>query len=388
MKFLTANYIFSAHTGFIPNGILALDNSGTVQDLIDPRKTESLPDAEKFAGIICPGFINAHCHLELSYLRGEISRHTGFVGFAKELMSKRNGFSAEQIAQSIVEAEEEMIRNGIVGVGDISNGADTFSQKEKNRIRYHTFIELIGLNPIVAEKVVEKGIALRKICPPTSSLAPHAPYTVSPELLEIIGNSSHGENLPITIHNQESLGESEFFIKGKGLVRELYEFLGIDISFFKPTGLNSLRSKLKQLPHDRNLILVHNTFTSAEDIRWAEFYSKQLYWCFCPNANLYIENSLPDFKLFTDANVRVVVGTDSLASNEKLSILDELKVIAKKCPEIPFEKLLTWSTKNGAEALKFTSHGTFEKNKKPGVILLSGISTEKLLPETTVKRIA
>src|SRR5665213_3689565 len=113
MKFLTANYIFSSHTGFISNGILVLDNSGTVQDLIDPRKLDSVPEAEKFSGIICPGFVNAHCHLELSYLRGQIAKQTGFVGFAKELMTKRNDFSAEQIAQSIVDAENEMIRNGI-----------------------------------------------------------------------------------------------------------------------------------------------------------------------------------------------------------------------------------------------------------------------------------
>lgn len=388
MKFLTADYIFSAHTGFIPNGILALDNNGVVQDLIDPRKAKTLPDAEKHEGILCPGFINAHCHLELSYMRGEVARHTGFVGFAKELIGKRNDYSAEVMAKAIEDADAEMYNNGIVGVGDISNNSVSFAQKEKSKLRYHTFIELLALNPLRAEKVFADGMELLKTTPPPASLAPHAPYSASQELLELIGNSSRGENIPLTLHNQESLAESEFFLKGKGPIRELYDSWGIDISFFKPTGLNSLRSKLKNLPHDRNLILVHNTFTSAEDIRWAEFYSKQLWWCFCPNANLYIENTLPDYKIFTDANVRIVIGTDSLASNDQLSILDELKIIAKKSPEISLEKLLTWSTKNGAEALKFSTLGTFEKNKKPGVILLSGLTNQKLLPETKVKRIA
>jgi cytosine/adenosine deaminase-related metal-dependent hydrolase len=387
MKFLTADYIFSAHTGFIPKGILAVDGNGVIQDIIDPHKTEVLPDAEKFEGILCPGFVNAHCHLELSYLRGEIAKKTGFVGFAKELISKRDNFSPEQIAQAIQDADEEMFANGISGVGDISNAAVSFPQKEKSKILYHTFIELLSLNPLKAEKMIANGSELLKIAPRPASLSPHAPYSASQELLELIGNSSRGENLPLTIHNQESLAESEFFLRGKGPMRELYDFWGIDISFFKPTGLNSLRSKLKNIPHDRNLILVHNTFTSAEDIRWSEFYSKKLWWCFCPNANLYIENTLPDFKIFTDAHVRIVVGTDSLASNDHLSILGELKIIAAKCPGIPLEQLLTWSTKNGAEALKFSNLGTFEKNKKPGVILLSGIKKEKLLPETKVKRV-
>jgi cytosine/adenosine deaminase-related metal-dependent hydrolase len=387
MRYLTANYIFSAHTGFIPNGILVLDDDGKVLDLIDPAKTDTLPSAEKFDGIICPGFINAHCHLELSFLRDKIARHTGFVGFAKELMTIRNNFPHEEIEKSIELAEEEMYANGIVGVGDISNGTDSYLQKEKNKIRYHTFIELLSLNPKMAEKAAEVGMFLKTNCPQTASLAPHAPYSVSNELLELIGNSSHRENFPLTMHNQESIAESEFFTRGTGPVRELYDFLGVDLYFFKPTGVNSLRSKLKQLPQDRNLVLVHNTFTSEDDIRWAEFYSKQLYWCFCPNANLYIENKLPDFKTFMNMNCKIVVGTDSLASNAQLSVLSELKTIAQNVPEISLANLLTWSTKNGADALGFSELGTFEKNKKPGVVLLSQMANEKLFAGTSVKRI-
>lgn len=387
MRFLTAEYIFSAHAGFIRKGILTIDEKGVVQDLIDPEKTDALPEAEKFDGILCPGFVNAHCHLELSHLHGQISKHTGFVGFAKEIMPKRSEATHEQIVEAMVLAEKEMLKNGIVAVGDISNSVDSFEEKAKEKLIYHTFIELLSLNPKMAEKVMEVGLFLKKDCPQTSSIAPHAPYSVSSELLEIIGNSSHKENLALTMHNQESLAESEFFIKGKGLVRELYEFLGIDLSFFKPTGVNSLRSKLKYLPNDRNLILVHNTFTSADDITWAEYFSKNLYWCFCPNANLFIENALPDFRLFIDAKVKIVLGTDSLASNDKLSVLEEMKTIAKKCPEITATQFLTWATKNGAEALKFSDLGTFEKNKKPGVNLLSGLTSEKILPETSVKRL-
>ncbi|CAN5610619.1 amidohydrolase family protein [soil metagenome] len=387
MRFLSADYIFSAHTGFIKKGILVVDGNGVVQDLIDPEKTEKIPVAEKFEGIICPGFINAHCHLELSHLKGQIAPQTGFTGFAKELIAKRENFTKEEIDAAIETAEHSMFENGISGVGDISNRGDSFLQKEKRKILYHTFIELLALNPIMAEKVAAGGSELLRAAPKPNSLTPHAAFSVSPELMEIIGNSCHDENVPLSMHNQESRAEEEFFKKAKGPIREFYEYLGIDISFFKPTGLNSLRSTLKYLPHNRNIILVHNTFTSAEDISWSEFYSRKLYWCFCPNANLYIENALPDYQLFINAKAKIVVGTDSLASNNQLSILSELKVIAKTLPEITLEQLLTWSTKNGADALCFPSLGTFEKYKKPGVILLSGITNEKLLPETEVKRL-
>ena len=387
MRFLTSNYVFSAHTGFIPNGILVIDEAGVVHDLLDPLKVSQLPAAEKFEGILCPGFINSHCHIELSHLKGQISKHKGFVGFAKELTEHRSNATHQQIVDAIVLAEDEMLRNGIVAVGDISNGIDSFEDKSKKRLRYHTFIELLSLNPKMAEKVLEVGLFLKTDCPQTASVAPHAAYSVSTELMELIGNSAHRELLPLTMHNQESISESEFFITGKGPVRDLYDFLGLDISFFKPTGLNSLRSKLKSLPYDRNLILVHNTFTSASDIQWAEYYSKQLYWCFCPNANLYIENKLPDYKLFLDAKVKIVIGTDSLASNAGLSILDELKTISKHCPQISFEELLTWATKNGAEALQFSDYGTFEKNKIPGVNLLSCVTPENIGDDTSVTKI-
>ncbi|HTL81788.1 MAG TPA: amidohydrolase family protein, partial [Bacteroidia bacterium] len=360
-------------------------DDGTVKELIDPAKTGDVPQSEKFSGILCPGFVNAHCHLELSHLRGKIEKHTGFVGFAKQLMPMRGDFSHEEIVRAAEEAEMEMKKSGIVAVGDIVNSIDTFEIKEKNKLRYHTFIELISLNPKMAEKAAEVGMFLKESCPQTSSIVPHAPYSVSNELLEIIGNLSREENGTITIHNQESKAESEFFQRGTGDVRALYDFLGLDISWFKPTGVNSLRSKLKNLPVNRNLILVHNTFTSADDIRWAEFYSRHLYWCFCPNANLYIENTLPVFKDFIDAKVKMVVGTDSLASNDGLSILDELKLLAKSESTFSSTQLLTMATKNGAEALQLTDFGTFEAGKRPGVNLLTGITVEKIQQDAEVR---
>lgn len=385
MRFLTSDHVFSAHKGFISNGILVLEDNGVVKELIDPAKTADVPEAEKFQGILVPGFVNAHCHLELSHLRGKIEKHTGFVGFAKQLMPMRGEFTHEEIVAAAEAAEQEMMRNGIAAVGDIVNSVDTFEIKQQNKLRYHTFIELISLNPKMAEKAAEVGMFLKESCPQTSSIVPHAPYSVSNELLEIIGNLSREENGAISIHNQESKAESEFFQRGTGDVRSLYDFLDLDISWFKPTGVNSLRSKLKSLPVNRNLILVHNTYTSADDIRWAEFYSKHIYWCFCPNANLYIENALPHYQDFIDAKVKMVVGTDSLASNDGLSILDELKVLSKYNNSFTSAQLLSMATSNGAEALKLAEFGTFEAGKKPGVNLLTGITVEKIQQDAEVK---
>lgn len=387
MHYLTAPFVFSAHTGFIKNGILVLHSDGSIADLLDPSVVASIPEqTEMHEGLLCPGFVNAHCHLELSHLRGAIAEHTGFAGFAKELIPKRGTFTPEQIHEAARLACEELYANGVSAVGDIANTADSFSAKEQSPLHIHTFIELLALNPALSEKVMSNGNQLLAQCPQPASLTPHAPYSVSEELLRAIAESD--EAAPFSIHNQESKAENEFFETGAGRVNELFEFLGIDISWYKAPGVNAIRRTLPHLLSKRPLILVHNTFTSAEDLAWAESLHSNLHWCFCPNANLYIENSLPDFMQFYKAGVRCCIGTDSLASNHQLSILSELKVIAQQAPEIPVSELLTWATSNGATALRFNEAGSFEKGKKPGVILLSGVDVGAGISQAaTVKRL-
>jgi aminodeoxyfutalosine deaminase len=381
MRYLSAKAVFSSHTGFVPHGVLVLDDDGVVHDLLQPSEADTLGVKPKlFDGVLCPGFVNAHCHLELSHLRGEISKHTGFAGFAKELIPKRNLLGIAEIEQAATEACETLFRNGTQAVGDIANTTQSFAAKAGSRMHIHTFIELLALNPSLADKVLENGKALLAQCLQPASLAPHAPYSVSEALLQRIAVSDH--TLPFSIHNQESRAENEFFEIGTGRVNELYEFLGIDISWFTPPGCNALRRTLPHLLAQRPLLLVHNTFTSTEDLQWAETQHSNLHWCFCPNANLYIENTLPDFMQFYSQGVRCCVGTDSLASNHGLSILEELKVIAAHAPGIPADTLLRWATAGGAAALNMNSIGSFERGKKPGVIQLQGVDAEAGIAQT------
>ena len=133
------------------------------------------------------------------------------------------------------------------------------------------------------------------------------------------------------------------------------------------------------LPYFKNatsLLLVHNTYTTKDDIAYAKEQNIPIYWCFCPKANLYIENTLPDFTLFENENC--TIGTDSLASNDTLSVLEELKVITENTP-ISLEKLIKWSTYNGAKYLNIESQfGSITKEKKPGINLLTNINLEEL----------
>lgn len=370
MRYISADWVFPAHMDPIRNGILVTDDHGVVIELLDPAIAESFPEnVQRLEGLLCPGFVNTHCHIELSHLRGQLEKRTGFAGFAKQLIPKRSASRADEIEAAMIAAEAEMLRNGIVAVGDICNSSDSFALKACGRLRYHSFIELIGLNPAIAEKVFEQGKKLQEqVSLHTSTLVPHAPYTVSPELLRRIAAAA--DDQPLSIHNQESRAENEFFEKGTGRVLEIYEFLKLPLDYFQPTGQNALRSTLPHLRSKGKLLLVHNTFTSADDLAWAQEQHEQLWWCFCPNANLYIEDALPDYQIFSGVTDRITLGTDSLASNDRLSILDEMLCINEAAPNIPLSTLIQWATKNGAELLGMNDLGSFEKGKKPGILHL------------------
>lgn len=420
MRKISADYIFTISSEPIKNGVVVIDDDGTILEVTkgDPelRNTKHDPEIEYYKGIICPGFINTHCHLELSHLRSKIPENIGMPGFIKEIISIRSDFSDKQIQDAILEGEEEMIKNGIVAVGDISNKDSTFRQKEKGNLFYHTFIEVFDLNPDKAGEVYEKAIALKKQHQQletlnfklSSSIVPHAPYTVSEKLLKLINTNASEKNSILSIHNQESEAENELFISKSGEIFDTFKNMGINTDLLRQTGLNSLKSTLPFLNFASKILLVHNTFTSREDISWAEKQirnqesriknqeqkskiqdprSQILFWCTCPNANMYIENKLPNYNYFIEENVRVTIGTDSLASNRTLSILDELKTIVKQYPEIPLQTLLLWATKNGADFLGFTQLGSIEKGKKPGLNLLKNIDELKITEKTEVLKL-
>jgi cytosine/adenosine deaminase-related metal-dependent hydrolase len=386
MRKISADYIYTIVSEPLKNGIITISDDGTILDV--GATNLSLKDVEHFEGIICPGFINTHCHLELSHFKGRITENSGMTGFIKELLSARPTFSSVEITRGIEAAEAEMIKNGIVAVGDISNDNSTFRQKSKKNLKYHTFLEVFDLNPAKAEDLFEAALELKKeLGDLPSSIVPHAPYTVSEKLFRLINAEARKNNSILSIHNQESKGESELFESHSGPMFEAFSKMGVDLLHFPASGKNSLRTTLTKLPPKQKILLVHNTFTSAEDIEWARSQISDLFWCTCPNANLYIENRLPDYDIFIKADAKMTIGTDSLASNRSLSVLDELKVITKNGYQIPMQTLLTWATKNGAEFLGFEELGTIEKGKKPGLNLLTKLKDGMITPETEVMKL-
>ena len=374
----TADYIFDGYTTE-QHKVVVTNEQGIIEAVIPT--SEAGEDVLYTEGMLTPGFINCHCHLELSHLKGKIPEQTGLVDFILQILQNRNA-DKEAIEAAIVKADEEMYNNGIVAVGDISNTAFTLLQKTKSKIHYHNFIEISGFSPQIATQRFADGMEIyqsfKEYFPNQTSIVPHAPYSVSPELFQLIAQANLGNNIS-SIHNQETIAENELFMHGTGDFYRLYQTLQIPIaSFFKPTNKTSLASIYPYMQQNKNILWVHNSFTSDIDIEIIQKNSQQQqhFWCICVNANKYIENIYPPISLLKTNQTHCVLGTDSLASNHQLNILDEIKTIKHQYPFMLDEELLIWATINGAKALKVEKQfGCFTKGKKPGVNCIQNLST-------------
>jgi cytosine/adenosine deaminase-related metal-dependent hydrolase len=388
-----ADHLFTGYEITGGSSVLIAREDGAIEAVIP--SADAGDNVELLNGILCPGFVNCHCHLELSHMKGVIPEKTGLTDFLLSVIKQRN-VSPHSIQQAIADGEREMLQNGIIAVGDTCNTPDTIAQKKGGNMYYHNFIEATGFIEANAAQRFESSYDVfsqfvRHYPMPveSNSIVPHAPYSVSKKLFEMI--TAFPGNRLLSMHNQETEAENDFFINGTGDFLRLFKELGIDISFFHSPGKRSLETILPYFRNNQSLILVHNVATNEHDILFTvnrQLPTVNLFYCVCPNANQYITGMLPDIDLLIKHHCVIVVGTDSLASNHQLNILEELKTIQQKFPHLDISTLLQWATINGAKALQSdTVVGSFEPGKHPGIVLIENTAGKKLTAGSTARRI-
>lgn len=372
ISYISGSYVFPVIGPPIKNGVIGVEIDGTIHSVLTPEEAEhaNIGDITPYEGLLVPGFVNTHCHLELSHLKGQVETRTGLLGFVQAIMKLRTSDEAT-LDLAMLRGDREMFENGIVAVGDISNQVISRGTKLGSPIYYHTFLEVMGFNPLTAKESIKRALEFKeKFDPLKVSIVPHAPYSVSAALFKELRNNGEANDEVLSIHNQETEDENLFFEHKEGAFLELYKVLGLDIDFYEASGKTSLQTFLPMLSDQQKTLLVHNTFTTRADVEFAEAYNPNLYWCLCPNANLYIENRLPDVDMLRNAGVKITLGTDSLASNNRLSIFAEMQTLQINFG-IDFDDLLKWGTLNGAEFLGIEGrYGSLEVGKRPGINLL------------------
>ncbi len=397
MRKISATYIFPGNRPPLKNGILLCEENGTIVDIIETsgivREQERL---EYYSGILVPGFVNTHCHLELSHLKGKIAENSGLGNFLSEIHRLRNK-ETEPDESALARADFQMEQNGTVVVGDISNSTATLEIKRKSKLYYHTFAEAFGFHPSRANKSFQIAEFIEELflrAGLSASVTPHAPYSVSETLFQKLKVKAQTSNGILSIHNQESQDEEKLFKSCSGPIwHHLNQTLGLDLSHWKSRQENVLKLILPFLPISNPLLLVHNTYTMIDDITEVKTHRNQenTFFVLCPNSNLYIEGRLPQVPLFKQKNLNLCLGTDSLASNHQLSILQEMVTLQKHFPEITIQELIEWACLNGARALRAEHrYGSFEKGKRPGINLITGVDLQrlKLTPASRVKVLA
>ncbi len=391
MRKFSADYIYPISSDPIKNGVVVTDDDGTILS-VDQPGVHDATEVQQLKGIIVPGFVNTHCHLELSHMIGQVDTGTKLIPFIKNVVAYRE-FPMEEILEAIEKADQYMQEQGIVAVGDISNKLDTAAQKDKSNIRYYTFVEMFDF---LQESATEQFTAqYREVYEGQStahgnqkSYVPHAPYSVSKNLFSIINDRNANSGITVSIHNQETPPENELFLSKTGDFIDFYKDFKFPLDHFQATGQTAIHYAIENMNPKCRTLFVHNTLTTAADIEFAHQWSDQVYWATCANANLYIENRLPNYKAFIDQKAKMTIGTDSLTSNWQLSVLEEMKTIARYQSYVDLDTLLKWATLNGAEALGFEKDlGSIEKGKKPGLNLIDLKDDLKLSNESKVQRL-
>lgn len=377
MRFVSADKVIIGDGQVLEKGVVVFDESGRIHQLLSDRNDLIIPEGELqiLPGIICPGFVNAHCHLELSHLKGVLHQGTGLPSFLKGVTKLRAAEQAE-IQEAMSAADQAMFENGVNLVGDISNGIDSIIAKKESKIAYHTFVELIGFVEEAADQRFNSALSVFNEFEENgleASLSPHATYSLTDTLRRKLGLHNQEEIKAICIHNQETESEDQLFFSKTGKLMNTFLDFGLTMEGLKKSGESALRSTIRDLKTKGPLMLVHNTYTGTKDMTWAIENRQNLFWCSCPSANLYIELRSPKVFDWLKLGAQVCLGTDSLASNHQLSMLNEMELTQTKSPEITLNQLITMATFNGARALNQQhKFGQLKVGIAPGILQLTG----------------
>ncbi len=365
MRKFSAHRIYPVSGSPVDFGIVETTDDGTIVALRDTGgKPVEEHNLEFYPGIIVPGFVNAHLHLELSHMAGIIPERTGLAGFIAGVTGKR-AVDKDLIIKAAQDADRVMYLEGISGAGDISNTVITLPVKRDSRIRYHTFIEVFSLDSNMADARITEALAMAEgfgAAGLECSLAPHAPYSVGTRLWELLADQKELTRL-VSMHCNESPEESELLEFRTGPLADRFRLAGMDLSGIPPEADDPFALLQRYLPGS-DWLLVHNVAGKIPSVG-----DSQISYVFCPRSNLYISGLMPDPMSYHQKGFRVCLGTDSLASNHSLSVLEEMKAISVAYPALPFVTILHWATLGGASALGFDNElGSIEAGKRPGLV--------------------
>ncbi|MDQ3419751.1 MAG: amidohydrolase family protein [Acidobacteriota bacterium] len=367
----SARWVLPIAQAPIANGWVAVED-GRITQVGSGRPPATVTE---FDGVILPGLVNAHTHLELSWMRGQVAPAQTMPQWVESLMALRRTVGHEPAAP-ILEGIREARDAGTALVGDITNTLAACEGLSHSGMSGAIFRELLGFNVIDPASVVAAARAQIDALPGNSrmraSIVPHAPYSVSPALLRAIADVAGSD--PISIHLGESAEEIEFLREGTGPWRELLTKLGAWSDTWQAPGVGPVDYIAAQGLLNEKLLAVHCVHLTDAELRKLAAAGATV--VACPRSNRWSGAGLPPVARFYAAGVRVAVGTDSLSSVEDLNVFAELRLMRELAPDVSARELLASATRHGADALGFGDElGTLEPGKRAELIAVRAPAT-------------
>lgn len=308
---------------------------------------------------VMPGLVNAHTHIELSWLWGKVPPDASFIGWVSKLMALRGAAGGDDRA-AMVEAVAAAEEAGTAAIGDISNTLASIEAIARSHLHAVVFRELLGFRANEPAELVHRALAEIAAVPRPGervrvTLAPHAPYSVSPALFREIAKASTGQGGLSTVHLAESKDEVRFLRDGEGPFREFLERVGAWDASWEPPGCRPVEYLRRLDLLSSRLLIVHGVQLTVSELK--ELARRQATVVTCPRSNVWVGSGDPPIERFYASGVRVAIGTDSLASATDLNLFSELAAMHHLAPALPPALLLASATRVGAEALGFGQLG-------------------------------
>lgn len=326
-----------------------------------PAPGATLDLRDRFGDVaLLPGLINAHTHLELSWMAGRVPPAPSMERWISAMMAVRrsgpDGGDSEVLAAATAAIRAAM-QTGTVACGDVTNSLSVAPAMTAAGLSGVIFHEVLGFNPIDVRSLVHDAVTrLNAACPPdlAATVVAHAPYSTAPDLFREIARTHEGP-APLSVHLAESADEMEFLRSATGPMRALLERLGVWSGQWEAPGAHPVRF-LKSLGYlTPGTLLVHAVHFSAADLDEARDADAVIVTC--PRSNTWVGGGVPPLARFYGSGVPVAIGTDSLASVDSLNLFDELAAMRRLAPEVEAARFLDSATRVGARALGLNDLG-------------------------------
>ena len=350
-----------------PSGLLDDAVVDVEERVIRSVRSPRLGDPEPLAGLLVPGLVNAHTHVELGWAADRVPGGAGVMSWVGGLLRLAVPDASERV-EAIRRDCAELARAGTAVVSDITNRGDTAPYLGEAGLHGTVQHEHLSMDAGTVTSLLE-GIATESVRRGELVVrpAPHAPHTTAPELLQ---RCVEAAGPTASIHCAEGLSEVLFLREGTGAVADLLDALGRDWSWWEAPGLAPAEYLDALGVLGPGLMLVHGVHLTEAELQVVAIRGSSI--CLCPRSNLHIGGRLPDLHALVAAGVRLALGTDSRASCPDLDVLGEVATLCARAPDLDPALWLTAATHGGAAALG-SDLGAIRVGRSPGLLLLHGV---------------